>query len=151
MALILIKFEYHEGLGSPYKAYKPREGPPIRFEGQQGQPRDNAPKEATAEEGQVTLAQILNNQHMILNNLQLVMTNQQELKDTQQEMKIVQIEFQNETHNRIAALSECVFSMEQILTTPQPYTSYRRPNTHPRTSTSSALATLPQAPIIVPP
>nr|ADB85404.1 putative retrotransposon protein [Phyllostachys edulis] len=107
MALILSKIEYHGELGSPHKAYKPRDGPPQ----QRGQTED-APGEAAAEEEQVSLAQILNNQQFILSNLQVIMTNQQEFKDTQQEMKTAQIEFHNETRNRLAALSESVFFME---------------------------------------
>ena len=84
----------------------------------------------------MTLAQIFQNQQLILNNFQ-------ELKDTQQAMKTTQIEFQNETHNRISALLESVYSMEQILTTPQRYT--RRPPPLLGASTSSAPA--PQAPV----
>lgn len=54
MALILSKFEYHGGLGSPHKPYKPREGPPIR----RGEQEEDAPEEVAAggAQDQLTLA-----------------------------------------------------------------------------------------------
>nr|CCI55374.1 PH01B035L11.19 [Phyllostachys edulis] len=114
MALILSKFEYHGGLGSPYKPYKPREGPPI----QRGEQEEDAPEEAAAGGAQ------------------------------DQEMRTAQLEFQNETHNRLAALSESVDAMEKLLATPQRYT--RCPPLPRASSTpagpSLASATAPLAP-----
>ena len=132
MALIVRQTGFRGGLGTAHKPYKPREHPPVQFMGQpaqQEQQEEDAPGAAAQEEGQVTLAQIFQNQQLILNNLQ-------EMRASQLEIRTAQLTFQEETNSRFAALTECVNSLG-----PWHYTRRRR-NSPPRPPSTSAAAPL---------
>ena len=82
---------------------------------------EDAPLEAAPEEGQASLAQIYSAILEIKNT-------QQEIRTSQQEIRNSQLEFQSKTNNRLAALSDNVYTLEQAITTPARY-GRRHPHT----------------------